>query len=88
MRQFRLIDLFGWTAIFGIFAALWPWSKASVSETVIFALGIAGTIAAIVAIQSKNRCDIFDRIRSMFFHHFGIRQFPAYQNESKFLRNT
>ena len=53
MRQFSLIDVFGWTAIFAIWAALWPWSLANNVESVAVAVGIAGTIATMWRFNRK-----------------------------------
>ena len=47
MRQFSLLDVFSWTAIFAVWAALWPWPQKPLRESVAVAVGIAGTIAVI-----------------------------------------
>jgi hypothetical protein len=45
MRRFGLIDIFGWTALYAVWFAIWPWSGIGPWILLVWSLLIAGTIA-------------------------------------------
>ncbi|HEY2881125.1 MAG TPA: hypothetical protein VGJ15_01800 [Pirellulales bacterium] len=44
IRQFGLIDVFGWVATFAVWAALWPWRSIGMFESSAVVIEMAGII--------------------------------------------